>query len=44
MMQAKLYFCDGGAEEKAAIAASSEPWFDLSKWILVDNPHVREHT
>ncbi|KAI8631922.1 amidase [Xylariaceae sp. FL1651] len=41
---AKLYFCDGGAEEKAAIDASGEPWLPLSKWILLDNPHVREHT
>ncbi|KAI0444308.1 amidase signature domain-containing protein [Xylaria telfairii] len=41
---ANLYFCDGGAEEKAAIAESGEPWMPLSKWILVDNPHVREHT
>ncbi|KAI0456435.1 amidase signature domain-containing protein [Xylaria acuta] len=41
---AKLYFCDGGAEEKAAIAASGEPLLPLSKWILLDNPHVREHT
>ncbi|KAI0429543.1 amidase signature domain-containing protein [Xylaria sp. FL1042] len=41
---AKLYFCDGGAEELAAIHASGEPLLPLSKWILVDNPHVREHT
>ncbi|KAJ8120996.1 hypothetical protein ONZ43_g2446 [Nemania bipapillata] len=40
---AKLYFCDGAAEEKAAIAASGEPLLPLSKWIL-ENPHVREHT
>ncbi|KAI0466009.1 amidase signature domain-containing protein [Xylaria cf. heliscus] len=41
---AKLYFCDGGAEEKAAVAESGEPLLPLSKWILIDNPHVREHT
>ncbi|KAI1075752.1 amidase signature domain-containing protein [Whalleya microplaca] len=41
---AKIYFPDGGAEEKAAIAASGEPWRPLSKWILQDNPHVRSHT
>lgn len=41
---ANLYFCDGGAEEKAAIHASGEPWLPLSKWILLENPHVREHT
>ncbi|KAI1352444.1 amidase signature domain-containing protein [Xylaria sp. FL0043] len=41
---AKLYFCDGGADELAAVSASGEPLLPLSKWILVDNPHVREHT
>ncbi|KAI3330802.1 amidase signature domain-containing protein [Ustulina deusta] len=41
---AGLYFCDGGAEEKAAIHASGEPLLPLSKWILLDNPHVQEHT
>ncbi|CAJ2512337.1 Uu.00g053520.m01.CDS01 [Anthostomella pinea] len=41
---AKLYFCDGGAEEAAAIDASGEPWRPLSKWIIRDNPHVRAHT
>ncbi|KAI1497874.1 acetamidase [Biscogniauxia marginata] len=41
---AKLYFCDGGADEKAAVNSSGEPWMPLSKWILLDNPHVREHT
>ncbi|KAK5634070.1 hypothetical protein RRF57_009784 [Xylaria bambusicola] len=41
---AKLYFCDGGAEEKAAIDASGEPLRPLSKWILEENPHVQEHT
>ncbi|KAI0545306.1 amidase [Xylaria curta] len=41
---AKLYFCDGGAEEKEAIAMSGEPWMPLSKWILLDNPHVQHHT
>lgn len=28
----------------AAIALSGEPLRPLSKWILTDNPHVREHT
>ncbi|KAI0012464.1 amidase [Xylariaceae sp. FL0662B] len=41
---AKLYMSDGGAEEKAALAASGEPWRPLSKFILLDNPHMREHT
>ncbi|KAH9889578.1 acetamidase [Xylariomycetidae sp. FL2044] len=40
---ASLYFCDGGREESEAIEASGEPWLPLSKWIIQDNPHVREH-
>lgn len=36
-----LYFADGGAEEKAAIAASGEPWRPLSKFILTENPNVK---
>ncbi|KAI1160506.1 amidase signature domain-containing protein [Nemania serpens] len=40
---ARLYFSDGGAEEKAAVSASGEPLLPLSKWIL-ENPHVQEHT
>ncbi|KAL1613130.1 hypothetical protein SLS60_001362 [Paraconiothyrium brasiliense] len=39
-----LYFADGGAEEKAAIAASGEPWRPLSKFILKDNPNVKSLT
>ncbi|KAI1099673.1 amidase [Jackrogersella minutella] len=41
---AKLYFADGGAEDKAAIASSGEPWLALSKFIIAENPHVSEHT
>ncbi|KAI1205796.1 amidase [Annulohypoxylon truncatum] len=41
---ASLYFADGGADVKAAIASSGEPWLPLSKFILLDNPHVKEHT
>ncbi|KAJ8120795.1 hypothetical protein O1611_g10273 [Lasiodiplodia mahajangana] len=41
--RAKLYFCDGAAEEKDAIEASGEPVLPMSKWIL-ENPHVRLHT
>ncbi|KAI0596818.1 acetamidase [Biscogniauxia sp. FL1348] len=41
---ASLYFCDGGADETAAIESSGEPWRPLSRWILKENPHVREHT
>ena len=36
-----MYFCDGGAEETAAIAASGEPWLPLSNFILRENPNVR---
>lgn len=36
-----LYFADGGAEEKAAIAASGEPWRPLSKFILQENKNVK---
>ncbi|MCJ1306366.1 hypothetical protein MMC25_000008 [Agyrium rufum] len=39
-----LYFCDGAAEEKEAIAASGEPWRPLSNFIITDNPHVKHHT
>ena len=28
-----LYFCDGGKEDREAIAASGEPWLPLSRWI-----------
>ncbi|OTB01086.1 hypothetical protein M426DRAFT_323737 [Hypoxylon sp. CI-4A] len=41
---AKLYYPDGGAEVKTAVEASGEPWLPLSKFILHDNPHVKEHT
>lgn len=36
-----LYFADGGAEEKSAIAASGEPWRPLSKFILHENKNVK---
>lgn len=36
-----LYFADGGAEEKAAIGASGEPWRPLSKFIIMENPNVK---
>ncbi|KAI0198098.1 amidase [Astrocystis sublimbata] len=41
---AKLYFCDGGAETKAAIEESGEPYRPLTKWILLDHPQIREHS
>jgi amidase len=37
-----LYFADGAAEEKAAIAASSEPMRPLSDFIITDNPNVKD--
>ncbi|KAF1973004.1 amidase [Bimuria novae-zelandiae CBS 107.79] len=36
-----LYFADGGAEEKAALAASGAPWRPLSKFILSENLNVK---
>jgi len=41
---ASLYFADGGAEEKAALALSEEPMRPLTEFIVKDNPHVKEHT
>ncbi|KAI1634092.1 acetamidase [Biscogniauxia mediterranea] len=41
---ASLYFCDGGADVISAVESSGEPWRPLSRWILRENPHVREHT
>ncbi|KAI1172675.1 amidase signature domain-containing protein [Nemania sp. FL0916] len=40
---AKLYFCDGAAEEKEGMTVSGEPMLPLTKWIL-EGPHVRQHT
>ncbi|KAI1463022.1 amidase [Daldinia caldariorum] len=41
---AKLYFADGGADVKAAVDSSGEPWRPLSKFILHENPDVTQHT
>ncbi len=41
-MQASLYFCDGAHEENDAIAASGEPWRPLSKFIIKENPYVKQ--
>jgi Asp-tRNA(Asn)/Glu-tRNA(Gln) amidotransferase A subunit family amidase len=41
---ASLYFSDGAAEEKAAIASSGEPPRPLTNFIIYDNPHVKEHS
>lgn len=37
-----LYFTDGGAEDSLAIDSSGEPWRPLSKWIIKENPCVKE--
>ncbi|KAF2655066.1 putative glutamyl-tRNA amidotransferase subunit A [Lophiostoma macrostomum CBS 122681] len=37
-----LYFADGGSEEIEAIAASGEPWRPLSKFILKEQPTVKQ--
>jgi amidase len=42
--QASLYFADGASEEKAAIAASNEPFRPLTDFIMNENPYVKEHT
>jgi len=43
-MIANLYFCDGGAEDLAAMKESGEPLRPLTKFILTENPHVQDHT
>lgn len=37
-----LYFTDGGAEDGAAMADSGEPWRPLTKWIMKENPRVKD--
>ncbi|KAK0922625.1 hypothetical protein LTR91_004360 [Friedmanniomyces endolithicus] len=39
-----LYFADGAAEEREAIDASAEPWLPLTKFIITDNPNVKNLT
>jgi amidase len=39
-----LYFPDGGASEAEIMKASGEPWRPLSKWIIKDNPCVKNLT
>ncbi|KAK6853884.1 hypothetical protein PG995_010696 [Apiospora arundinis] len=41
---AGLYFPDGGSQTTKAINDSGEPWMPLSKWILEENPHVKQHS
>lgn len=35
-----LYFCDGAAQDRAAIATSGEPWRPLSEFIINEQPGV----
>jgi amidase len=37
-----LYFTDGGAADEQAIALSGEPWCPLTKWIIEENPCVKD--
>ncbi|KAF2811031.1 amidase [Mytilinidion resinicola] len=39
-----LYYPDGGEEDAAAIDSSGEPWRPLTKWIIKENPCVKELT
>ena len=39
---ASLYFADGGAEDKAALALSGEPPRPLTNFIIHDNPYCKE--
>ncbi|EXJ81452.1 hypothetical protein A1O3_07744 [Capronia epimyces CBS 606.96] len=39
-----LYFCDGAAQDSAAIASSGEPWLPLSKFIIHEQPGVKEYS
>ena len=41
---ASLYFCDGAQEETEAIDASGEPWRPLTKFIIKENPHVKNRS
>ncbi|KAI8957524.1 amidase [Daldinia sp. FL1419] len=41
---AKLYYPDGGAEVKALVESSGEPWRPLMSFILHENSHVKAHT
>ena len=41
MVQSRLYFTDGGKAERDILAASGEPYMELSKFILDEQPGVR---
>lgn len=38
---ARLYFCDGAKQTTEAIDASGEPWRPLAKFIIKENPYVK---
>jgi amidase len=44
VLQANLYFSDGGKQECDAIEGSGEPYRPLTDYIIKENPHVEEHT
>jgi amidase len=37
-----LYFTDGGVADEQVIALSGEPWRPLTRWIIKENPCVKE--
>ena len=43
-MKSTIYFLDGGAEVKNIIDSSGEPWRPLSRFIITENPYVKDHT
>lgn len=40
---ASLYFADGAKESTSAIDESGEPWRPLAKFIIKENPYVKDH-
>ncbi|KAL8654945.1 MAG: hypothetical protein Q9210_001188 [Variospora velana] len=41
---ASLYYVDGGEDTANLLAATQEPWRPLSRFIITDNPHVKDRT
>lgn len=39
-----MYFCDGAKQDKEAIALGDEPWRPLSKFIIHEQPGVKEYS
>ena len=44
LLEAGLYYVDGGKETADLIDSSGEPWRPLSSFISKDNPHVRDRS